>query len=90
MNTTASETLTDLDIILIFARDAVWTAENAEVCARLALNAAMETGDMKMINAAKASVVAAMSAHSVARGTLRKLADFNRKTLEERAKTLTA
>ena len=74
-NTTTSTEL-QLDIMLIYAKDAVFTAENAEICARLALNAAMETGDMKMINPAKASVVAAMSAASVARGTLRKIADL--------------
>lgn len=74
-NTTTSPEL-QLDIILICARDAVFTAENAEICARRALNDAMETGDMKMINPAKASVVAAMSAAYVARGTLRKIADL--------------
>ena len=86
--TTTTETLTDLDIVLIFARDAVWSAEQAECCARLALTAAIETGDKHMIDHAKTSVVTAIGAASTARGTLRKLADFNRKALEERAKTL--
>ena len=87
---TPADHLTDLDIVLIFARDAVYAAESAERCARIALTAAVKTGDADANYQARCALVGAMSAASTARATLRKLADFNRKTLEERAKTLTA
>ena len=81
------DTLTELDIVLIYARDAVWSAEQAEVCARLALTTASKGSDHEMEYAARCALVAAIGATSAARGTLRKLAEFNRKSLEQKLKT---
>jgi hypothetical protein len=75
MTNTATSTKSQLDIILICANDAVLTAENAENCARLALDAAVKTGDTQNYEA-RCALVAAMSAASVARDTLRKIADL--------------
>ena len=76
MTNTTTSTAHQLDIILIYANDAVLTAENAEKCARLALDAAVKTGDTDANYHARASLVAAMSAASVARDILRKIVDL--------------
>jgi|688.fasta_scaffold2765416_1 hypothetical protein len=89
MSTTILDTLTELDIILIFARDAVWSAEQAEVCARRALTIASEGGDREIEYSARCALVAAIGAASTARATLLKLAEFNRASLESRLKTAT-
>lgn len=86
---TTADHLTELDIVLIYARDAVHVAENAECCARIALNAAVNTGDTDAKYRARCALSAAIVSTSTARATFSKLRDFSRKTLEERAKTLT-
>ena len=88
MSTETLDHLTELDIILIYARDAVYTAEQAETCARRALTIAREGTDREIEHSARLALVGAMGAASSARATLRKLVEFNRASLESRLKTL--
>ena len=76
MTATTTSTAHQLDIILIYAQDQNFASENAEICARLALDAAVKTGDADANYHARASLVAAMSAASVAREILRKIVDL--------------
>jgi len=80
--TAAADNLSKFDLILIYATDAVHTAEQAETNARRALAIASEGTDCEMEYAARCALVAAMGAASTARATLRKLCEFGMAQLE--------